>query len=409
MTFKEALNTSPPRIASALWARIGAHCFVVDARHRHGDGCALLLALHPKSRRTASPGRVQRFLKQWMPRRWRSAWSTTVACVALALTLTACDKSHEATRGLARGDPAVGNPRYLYVIDCDGRVDKLDMIERKKISSFALTERAGSTSGAPVIPSPEGAAGRMDGCVAQRAQVDPAGATVSLIAPKGARVDAEGLQEFQVLTFTLPQWTLTGARPAGRSAEAPWLVRDTTGTLQVRPDNPLLTAPAPDVQALTGADADAGGVLLQSSANGLLLSLLFKNTKAFVPGLANTETRTLTRLTDLPPTAQRFVHLAPGGGFVLVEAVAPAVPHRRTGALRLYDATGRAVADVVDERLRQMEFVALTPNGLAVYAAASGEYHFVSLGKTFAAAVVVTSPLVFYGVAPPPDVVFAQQ
>jgi len=59
--FEETLNKSPARIASALWARIWVFCFVGNARHSDGYGCAFLLALHPKSRRAASPGLVQRF------------------------------------------------------------------------------------------------------------------------------------------------------------------------------------------------------------------------------------------------------------------------------------------------------------------------------------------------------------
>jgi hypothetical protein len=54
---REALNKSYASIASSLWVD---RC-VENARHSYGYGCAVLLALHPKSRRAASRGLIQRF------------------------------------------------------------------------------------------------------------------------------------------------------------------------------------------------------------------------------------------------------------------------------------------------------------------------------------------------------------
>jgi hypothetical protein len=324
----------------------------------------------------------------------------------LSLGLTACNKPQ----------PAAQSPdtaRFLYVINCNGRVDKLDTREKKLVSSFALSERSGAPS---AVPSLADSGGQIDGCLAQRVIVDSSGTQVSLIAPKNARLDANGLQDFQALSFTLPSFTLTRAQPAGTLAEAPWLQRDATGTLQVLPDNPLLTAltAAPlDVQALKGAAKDMGGLLLQTSGDVSLLSLLVKDSTALALGLADAKTRTLTQLAELPPTTLNHVHLAPGGGYVLIELTAATAPHSRTGALRIYRInSNKPVAELTDERLRDdssLRFAALTANGQAVYSNAAGAYHFVALGHSFGTAAVAQSPLATPAAAPAPGLVFAAE
>jgi hypothetical protein len=135
------------------------------------------------------------------------------------------------------------------------------------------------------------------------------------------------------------------------------------------------------------------------------LSLLSAKSDQLALGLADQRARTVTRLADPPPTTLRHVHLAPGGGFVLVEATdSRNAPARRTGALRLYDASGKPVAEWQDERIRNMAFVALTGNGMAVYSA-SGDYQFIAMGRPFAAT-PVTMPMPELAA---PGLVFAAQ
>ena len=338
--------------------------------------------------------------------RWRPTLIVAAVCAALSVFLAACNKPQDAVKSVAQSADAA---RFLYVIHCDGRVDKLDTRERKLVSSFALSDRSSTSAAAPAVPSLASSGGQMDGCLAQRVLVDAAGTAVSLIAPKEARTDSNGLQDFQALTFALPQWTLTSTQPAGKLAEAPWLQRDATGRLQVLPDNPLLVAAPLDLREFKAASKDIGGLLLQSSGDASLVSLLVKDSTQLALGVANAKTRTLHQLADLPPTAPRWVHLAPGGGVVLVELASAAASGQRTGALRLYDANGKSVADVTDERVRNMAFVALTPNGLAVYGDKAGAYHFVSLGQTFGSASVLQSPLALPSAAPAPALVFSAE
>jgi hypothetical protein len=88
----------------------------------------------------------------------------------------------------------------------------------------------------------------------------------------------------------------------------------------------------------------------------------------------------------------RHVHLAPGGGYVLVEVTeAAGSTAKRTGVLRLYDNNATQVAELVEPRIRDMAFVALTPNGIAVYQK-GGAYDFIPMGRAFGSA-KVTTPL----------------
>lgn len=275
--------------------------------------------------------------------------------------------------------------RYLYVVNCDARVDKLDTHARKKVDTFHLSERSGSPPAVPSAPD-----GKMDGCLAQRVLVDSAARQVRLVAPKEARLDSAGLQEFQLLTLSLPDWKLMDVRPAGKLPEAPQLQQDAAGDMRVLRDSEWTPVMQMDLGGYKGYDGATGNLIVASSGSVSLLSLLSAKSDRLALGLADQRTRAFTQLADLPPTTLRHVHLAPGGGFVLIEATEGTdTSAKRSGALRLYDASSKLVAEVADERVRGMTFVALTPNGMAAYRSGS-EYYFVSFGHTFGNAAVTT-------------------
>ena len=299
-------------------------------------------------------------------------------CPALALglgfaLLAACSKAPET---------AVAQ-RYLYVVNCDATVDKIDTIEGKAVQSFSLRERSGSRPAIAVASD-----GKMDGCLAQRVLADTAGQQVHLIAPKDARLDSEGLQDFQQLTFKLPDWALLANKPAGKSAQAPWLQSDLTGGARVVADAEWSVQTQLDVRAYRGANADTGGLVIATSGAMALLSVLSANSESLALGLADQTARTLVRLGSVPTTNLRSVHLAPGGEFVLIEATDGAQSGAvRSGALHLFDRSGKAVAQWQDERIRNMAWVAITPSGAAVYHSGK-DYHFVNLGRRFGSAPV---------------------
>ncbi len=297
-----------------------------------------------------------------------------IVCALAGLLAGACSSAQEAGQG----------QRFLYVVNCDARVDKLDTFERKKVESFNLSARSGSPPAVPTAPD-----GKMDGCLAQRVLVDAAAHHVSLMSPKEARLDSDGMQEFQAVTFTLPDWKLVSVQSAGRHPEAPRLQHGATGDLKVLSEAEWLPVTQLDLRGYKGHDGNLGGLILASSGNTSLLSLLSATSVRLTLGLASQTARTVVGLTNLPQTTLRHIQLAPGGGFVLVEATqTTGASASRTGVLSLYDTSGKQVAEWADQRVREMAFVALTPNGTAVYHKGL-DYVFIPMGRSFGNAPVV--------------------
>ena len=274
-------------------------------------------------------------------------------------------------------------PRFLYVVQCDARVDKLDLVERKQVESFNLRDRSGSPPAVAAAP-----AGKIDGCLVPRAVADGKGEKVSLIAPSSARLDGEGLQDFQALSFLLPDWKLTATLPAGRLPEAPRLELATDGSIHMPSDENWTPVIAADLSGYKGEEAHSGSPILASSDRLKLLSVLSADSNKLILGLADTVARSLVRLSDVPITTLNHVHLAPGGAFVLVEATLSAEKDARpTGELALFDSSGKRVSTWKDEGPLSGSFVALTPQGDAVYRMKTG-YRFVGMGRTFGTAKV---------------------
>lgn len=78
-----------------------------------------------------------------------------------------------------------------------------------------------------------------------------------------------------------------------------------------------------------------------------------------------------------------FVHLAPGGNYLVVEETVKDKSQKRTGRLFIYDGMrGTLVKEVADPMVASMNFLALTPNGRAVYNS-DGSFRIVKLGMQF--------------------------
>ena len=305
-------------------------------------------------------------------------------CASVGLVVAACSPAPAPAPKVAAD---TGSARFVYVVGCDARVDKLDLADQKKVESFLLSERSGSPPAVAAAPD-----GKIDGCLAQRVVTDGKGESVSLIAPRNARLDSDGLQEFQALTFSVPEWKLTATLPIGKLPEAPRLKLDAAAGLRVLNDAQWTPVTMLELSKYKGQPADAAGLVLASSGNTSLLSLLSAKSEKLAFGLADSAALTVTRLDNLPVTTLGHVHLAPGGGYVLVEATeSDETNAKATGALQLYDAAGKRVGEWKDEAIRNMAFVALTPNGNAVYRSDTG-YHFLAMGRPFGAA-AVTKPM----------------
>ena len=285
---------------------------------------------------------------------------------SLRLAVFACFAALALTLGCTSKEAATSE-RFVYVIDCEARVDKLDTVAAKRVASIALSEKSA------LVPKVASATAGLDGCIAESVLHDAAG-QVNVLVPTTTRLDQNGKRNFQVLTFALPEWSFVSAKAVGSGTEqVQFLDRDQAGQFRVTTFADRVAATDIDLRDYQKiGDAAKTSVLANSiieSSGGVALVNLFTADKSRqVLALADQRARTLNQVFDVASSAAMMVHLAPGGAFVLIEMMdAASTPPRRTGALRLIDANGKIVNEMADAEIRDHDFVTLTPNGYAVY------------------------------------------
>jgi hypothetical protein len=211
--------------------------------------------------------------------------------------------------------------RFLYVLGCDARLTKIDTVLERKVGR---TDLAGRTAGHRIIPKVRGA---LDGCLSNQAVYDP----------RASRF-------YHLLGFSIPQMRLVQDTAAGDSLpDLPHLEMDQA--MHVSVINASDWSPQTDLD-LRGFGAEGAPIrnqLLESAGREVLLRIFTAHEGKLVIGVADRESKALAYLRELPDTTARNVHLAPGGGFVLVEEVASASPHpEKTGRvilIRRHDGT----------------------------------------------------------------------
>jgi hypothetical protein len=265
--------------------------------------------------------------------------------------------------------PRTTPARYLYVVTCDARVDKLDTTTDRKIGAYELAQRTGNQTLIPPV------VGTLDGCLAYQAVYDPKASIFRTVVPVEVQPKADGTKDYRVLAFSVPdlQWLNTAS--AGTNLDAPPRVEgETAGPPQTDLD---LSAFTPDRTAIPNQ-------ILESSAEKVLLRIFTANPSDLMLAVADRRSHTLVRLQSVVPTVAPAVHLAPGGEVVLVEETEAGGSHpAKNGKLSLYDAkTGSRIQEFSDPHIKELYFLTISPTGKAIYH--SGEtYWFLDLGKTF--------------------------
>ena len=305
--------------------------------------------------------------------------------------------------------------RYLYAVYCNGRVDRLDLKSQTKTGSFQLSERSGEP---PAVPVQSASTSFADSCQIRPAATDDmqdqAAGLVNLVAGDGTGAAADGRQSYRLLTFSLPGWTLLGTRDLGRFENGqPHMRRAKDGSLFAvhKADGDLRTQLTQQARAYAGGESLEDLRAEETSAGRVLLSYRLPGADGLGFALSDRERALTLPLQALPgqslPPGWR---LAPGGRYVLL-TLNKLIPVERglqqlatTGEMRLYDAEGRQLATLNDARIAGPSMVlmpkedmdrdtprtaghwlniALTPNGLAVFADPLGNYRFVELGHVF--------------------------
>jgi hypothetical protein len=287
-------------------------------------------------------------------------------------------------------------PRYLYVVTCDARVDKLDTIARRKMASYDLAQASGEQH---LIPS---AAGSFDGCLAYQAQPDPAASAFYVLAPVQAAIKPDGTREYRILGFSIPAIQLIKNMPAGSNlTDPPHLDLGPGGVPRTVPATEWRPQTDIDLSTFAPARAKLGNQIIESSGDRALLRIFTADPKELKLAVANTKSNTIATLESPPPTTALNAHLSPGGDVVMIEVTEGAGQPKKTGRLVLFDAnTGKQVQEVSDPIARDQHFLAISPSGKAIYH--SGEtYSFVGLKRDFATTPVIHAldsnyPAVFF-------------
>lgn len=250
---------------------------------------------------------------------------------------------------------------------------------------------------------------------------DQAAGLVNLVAGDGTGTAGDGRQSYRLLTFSLPGWTLLGTRNLGRFENGqPHMRRATDGSLVAvpKPDGDLRTQLTQQARAYAGGESLNDLRAEETSAGRVLLSYRLPGTDGLGFALSDRERALTLPLQALPgQSLAPGWRLAPGGRYVLL-TLNKLVPVERglhqlatTGEMRLYDAEGRQLATLNDARIAGPSMVlmpkedmdrdtprtaghwlniALTPDGLAVFADPLGNYRFVELGHVFGLEPVVS-------------------
>jgi hypothetical protein len=272
-----------------------------------------------------------------------------------------------------------GSDRFLYVVGCDATVSKLDTVLDKTIDSVDLATRTGEQR---VIPE---VATVVDGCLSYHAVYDRAASRFDTVVPLQADPKPNGTRDYRVLGFSVPDLRLDMQRPAGNSLPAPpHLEIERAGRVTVVRARDWAPRTELDLKGFAGRGGPLRNRILETSGPRDLLRLFNGRDDALTIAVADRDRRTLTILHDIPVTTARNVHLAPGGQAVLVEEVGSiGMPAGKTGRLVLFDvATGDAVSDVTEPAIKDLAFLAISPNGKAIYHR-NDHYRLISLGRTF--------------------------
>jgi len=317
-----------------------------------------------------------------------------------SLPILGCTRSGYADAYLPPSDPSATiqsfNPanrsqyRTLYAVYCNGTVDRLDLVQRKKIDSFQLSERSGNPPAVAALPFP-GPGARTGHCLARPVLTggiqEQAAGMVHIVASDNRDFDDQRRADFSLLTFMLPDWTLQHVRELGnfsllngsepRMLSAPdgavalqaRTIYNADGTYIHQSDSNPWNEMFHRIKTYTGAENlnwDRSSIstdIFEWSADNVLFRYSYRlpdreGISSFPDGygiaLANHSRRDIVLLDEFPKESFPILptpYLAPGGQFVLMVMPRNVSFGRgdmgkieNSGELRLYAANGRQLA-----------------------------------------------------------------
>ena len=265
--------------------------------------------------------------------------------------------------------------RYAYLLSCDATLDKLDTVKELRSTTLNLASLSPTTKAAAAYTG-----GAIDGCVANDLLFAKSRSMFYALLATTARDDAHGRKDYRLLSFTLPKISLAADVPAGKYLSEPSHLQD------VGKGSPTVVKesdwhPREQVDLSVFGKGQQGSQLLEWSSDASLLRMATANLASLSLAVAHEKAAKFVPLNNLPNTTALNVHLAPGGHYVLVEEVSGEGDRPvKTGKLYIYDAmTGDLLKTIVKAEVQHSYFMAIAPNGKAIYRKGSN-YQFVDLG-----------------------------
>lgn len=282
--------------------------------------------------------------------------------------------------GPVAAGPRASLPHTLYRALCDGRVATIDTGSgRSRTVDLVSKLHIAPVRGAP--------GATVDGCLLNQAVYVATARRFYSAVPDTATTPDDGTTRYRVVGISVPGLRVGAAvkRFAAAFENIPRFAAGEGGVV-VAPDFPASL----DLAAFDRDRATQNQVIETSGSKALLR--LFGGDAGLVLAVADTATRKIVRLRDVVPTTARNVHLAPGGGQVYVEAIGHVADKAvKAGTAATYDArTGTRLRTLTDPRIARMAFVAISPDGKAIYSGGD-KLALIDLGARFTAAPVVAA------------------
>jgi hypothetical protein len=285
---------------------------------------------------------------------------------------------------IVASEAAEASGRYVYVVGCDAQLSKIDTFIDQKVSSIDLATK---TLGHRIIPEVHGV---LDGCLSYQAVYDPMKFRFYTIVPLQADSKADGTKDYRVLGFSIPNVSLEIDIAAGTAlSEPPHLELDRARHIRVIPASKWAPRTELNLDGFGPETLQIRNQLLETSGDQDLLRIFSGNQDELVIATVNRQKKSVSYIRELPVTTARNIHLSPGGLAVLAEETeSTGALLTKTGRLVLYDASsGRVINRYFDPMIRSLAFLAISPNGRAIYHR-NDIYHFVDLGKKFSSLAV---------------------
>jgi hypothetical protein len=267
--------------------------------------------------------------------------------------------------------------RFLYVVSCDARLDKLDTIADRKVKTYDLAKQTGKESLIPIV------LGALDSCLVSQAIYDSTTSLFSTVVPATNEPKTDGTKVYRILSFSVPGLELVKQWSDSESLNAPPHLELQSGTLKILKPSDWMPQTSFDLTTYSPDKTRIPNQILESSGDRVLLRLFTADDKRLVLAVADRKTQKLVKLQGVPTTVAPNAHIVPGGGYVLVEETGTGEKPDKTGRLALFDAvSGKLKKELNSSHVKDHYFLAVSPTGRVVYHL-SDKYQFIHLKMRF--------------------------